>query len=88
MTAYDKISVAPAAGAIPDDTAMLRAAVDLTRDLTEPKPAIYWADFVASAALGYAGLRLRYSRTQPALRYLAPQLRFWRCIAHRASFMN
>jgi hypothetical protein len=58
MTAYDKISVAPAAGAIPDDTAMLRAAVDLTRDLTEPKPAIYWADFVASAALGYAGLAL------------------------------
>ena len=43
---------------IPDDKAMLRAAVELTRDLTEARPAIYWADMIGSAALGYAALAL------------------------------
>lgn len=41
---------------IADDRAMLKAAADLTRDLNAPRPAIYWADFLASAALGYAAL--------------------------------
>ncbi|HEX7821198.1 MAG TPA: fatty acid desaturase [Sphingobium sp.] len=39
-----------------DDDAMLRAAVELTRDLGRPNPAIYWADMLGSALLGYAGL--------------------------------
>jgi fatty acid desaturase len=39
-----------------DDKAMLKAAADLTRDLNVAKPSIYWADLIASALLGYAGL--------------------------------
>lgn len=39
-----------------DDDAMLRAAVELTRDITRPNPAVYWADMVGSALLGYAAL--------------------------------
>ena len=49
----------PAKGAIaatPDDKAMLRAAVELTRDLQEARPGIYWPDLIASAAIGYGGL--------------------------------
>ena len=42
----------------PDDKAMLRAAADLTRDLVAPRPAIYWADLGASAAIGYGALAL------------------------------
>ena len=40
----------------PDDKAMLRAAVDLTRDISAAKASIYWPDMLGSAALGYAGL--------------------------------
>jgi fatty acid desaturase len=49
---------APAANAARrrDDNAMLKAAANLTRDLNAPKPAIYWADMIGSAVLGYAGL--------------------------------
>src|SRR5438309_8103473 len=39
-----------------DDTAMLKAAASLTRDLNAPKDAIYWADMLGSALLGYAAL--------------------------------
>jgi len=35
---------------------MLRTAADLTRDLNAPKPAIYWADLLASAVIGYGAL--------------------------------
>jgi fatty acid desaturase len=42
--------------AIADDKEMLRAAVELTRDLATARPTIYWADMLASAALGYAAL--------------------------------
>ena len=41
---------------IADDMAMLRAAAELTRDLNAPKPMVYWADFLASAMIGYAAL--------------------------------
>ncbi len=40
----------------PDDPAMIRMAAQLTRDLSAARPAVYWADFLGSAALGYAGL--------------------------------
>ncbi len=49
-------NAARALATTPDDTAMLRAAVDLTRDLVTARPGIYWPDFLASAALGYAAL--------------------------------
>ena len=39
-----------------DDTAMLKAAANLTRDLNAPKSSIYWADMIGSALLGYAAL--------------------------------
>ena len=60
MTVLEAIAV-PAdegrAGAgIPDDKAMLRAAVELTRDLAAARAAIYWPDMLLSALLGYAGL--------------------------------
>ena len=42
--------------AIADDMAMLKAAAELTRDLNTPKPLVYWADFLASAVIGYAAL--------------------------------
>lgn len=39
-----------------DDTAMLKAAAALTRDLNQPDARIYWVDLIASAALGYGAL--------------------------------
>jgi fatty acid desaturase len=39
-----------------DDATMLKAAANLTRDLNLPRDSIYWADMLASAVLGYAGL--------------------------------
>src|SRR4051812_22540843 len=39
-----------------DDAAMLKAAANLTRDLNAPKSAIYWADMLGSALLGYVAL--------------------------------
>lgn len=46
----------PAKLRIADDMAMLRAASELTRDLTTPRPLIYWTDFLLSALIGYAAL--------------------------------
>jgi fatty acid desaturase len=39
-----------------DDKAMLRAAVELTRDLSAAKGSIYWSDMLGSALIGYAAL--------------------------------
>jgi fatty acid desaturase len=39
-----------------DDAAMLKAAAKLTRDLNAPNSAIYWADMLGTALLGYAAL--------------------------------
>ena len=41
---------------IADDKAMLRTAAELTRELNAPRPAIYWTDLIASAAIGYGAL--------------------------------
>lgn len=49
---------AAAKATIPDDAALLRAAAALTRELSTPNPAIYWADFLGSALIGYTGLAL------------------------------
>jgi fatty acid desaturase len=59
MSVLQKITsatAAPAASAVPDDMEMLRAAVDLTRDISAARPAIYWSDMLLSAATGYAAL--------------------------------
>ena len=40
----------------PDDKEMLRAAVDLTRDIAIARPAIYWPDMLGSALVGYLAL--------------------------------
>src|SRR5262245_33437244 len=39
-----------------DDNAMLKAAANLTRDLNVARPAIYWADMLGSAMLGYGAM--------------------------------
>ncbi|WRP26868.1 fatty acid desaturase [Sphingomonas sp. LY29] len=39
-----------------DDRAMIRAAANLTRDLNAPSDRIYWADLLASVAIGYGAL--------------------------------
>ena len=56
----ERSSAAPAtardASRAKDDKAMLKAAADLTRDLNSPNPAIYWADLLGSATLGYGAL--------------------------------
>jgi len=41
---------------IPDDKAMLRAAVELTRDISEARASIYWTDMIGSALIGYGAL--------------------------------
>ncbi len=41
---------------IADDKAMLRGARDLTKDIAEARPGIYWADMTVSAAIGYAAM--------------------------------
>ena len=43
-------------GDIADDKDMLRAARDLTKDIAEARPDIYWPDMLVSAVLGYSAL--------------------------------
>ena len=45
-----------ALAATPDDKEMMRAAVELTRDISAHRPAYYWADMLGSAAVGYLAL--------------------------------
>jgi fatty acid desaturase len=57
MNAIETVTPATAqTAATPDDMAMLRAAAELTRDISEARAAIYWPDMLLSAALGYAAL--------------------------------
>lgn len=58
MTVHDPILATQnrAYALIPDDAAMLRAAADLTRALSTPNPAIYWADLLGSTIIGWAAL--------------------------------
>jgi fatty acid desaturase len=39
-----------------DDRELLRTATELTRDIADARPAIYWSDMLASAFVGYAAL--------------------------------
>ncbi|MEY4270313.1 MAG: hypothetical protein RLZZ58_1529 [Pseudomonadota bacterium] len=56
---------------IADDMAMIRAASDLTRDLVNPDARTYWSDFLASAALGYAGMAIAVMAASPWVALLA-----------------
>lgn len=56
---------------IADDKALLRAAAELSRDLNAAKPAIYWADMIGSAVLGYAALAGAVLLPQTALAILS-----------------
>jgi len=64
MTLERAIATTPAAaddivrGKRGDDNAMLKAAANLTRDLNSPNAAIYWADMLGCAVLGYGALFL------------------------------
>lgn len=55
-SAVPRAATRPLDPRMPDDKAMLKAAADLTRALNAPRPAIYWADLIASATIGYAAL--------------------------------
>ncbi len=69
----DRATTPPVAGTtrIADDKAMLRAAAELTRELSQPRPAIYWADLVASALVGYGALAVAVTASSTALVLLA-----------------
>ncbi len=41
-----------------DDKDMLRAARDLTKDLGEARPGLYWPDMLISAGIGYSGIAI------------------------------
>jgi fatty acid desaturase len=56
---------------VPDDPDMLRAAVELSRDIGEPRPAVYWGDMLASALLGYAALAAAMLLDSPAAAFAA-----------------
>ncbi|WP_188657786.1 fatty acid desaturase family protein [Sphingomonas metalli] len=52
---------------VADDKAMLRAAADLTRELSQPKPAVYWGDLIASCGIGYGALVVAASASSTAI---------------------
>jgi fatty acid desaturase len=56
MSLLEKIGPAAATVAVPDDMEMLRAAVELTRDISTARPEIYWSDMLLSTAVGYGAL--------------------------------
>jgi fatty acid desaturase len=56
---------------VADDKAMLRAAADLTRDLVKPRPAVYWADLIASMVVGYGALAVAATSTSTPVAILA-----------------
>ncbi|PEQ14514.1 fatty acid desaturase [Novosphingobium sp. PC22D] len=55
---------------IADDKEMLRAAVELTRDIAQARPGYYWPDMLVSALVGYAGLAGAILLASPALAVL------------------
>ncbi|MEW9854947.1 fatty acid desaturase family protein [Novosphingobium sp. M1R2S20] len=61
---------APERIVIADDKEMLRAAVELTRDIAVARPEIYWPDMLGSAALGYAALAGAILASNPAVMFV------------------
>jgi fatty acid desaturase len=69
---------------VADDQAMLRTAADLTRDLVRPRPAIYWADLLASVVIGYTALALAATASRTGVAIAAgvvAALAFYRAIS-------
>lgn len=66
MTKLQDQDFAAGAPPVPDDAAMLRAAVELSRDIGEPRALVYWTDMVGSALLGYAALAAAILLASPA----------------------
>jgi fatty acid desaturase len=60
-------AVGGSGAAFVDDKVMIRSAAELTRDLTTPRSWVYWSDFLASAALGYAAFFIAISPVTPAI---------------------
>jgi fatty acid desaturase len=60
-----------AKSAIADDMAMIRAAAELTRDLVQPNPRIYWTDFLASTFIGYGAVAAAIFAPSTALMLVA-----------------
>ena len=56
MNARDLTESGSPSSAVVDDRELLRAATELTRDITRARPEVYWPDMLVSAALGYAAL--------------------------------
>ncbi len=52
---------------VAEEMALIRAAADLTRELSTASPAIYWSDFLASTAIGYAALFLTVTTASTAI---------------------
>lgn len=72
--AFEKPASAPAkpsarvnAAGIADDMAMLRAAAELTRDISTARPGIYWPDMLISALVGYGALAGAILLSSPVL---------------------
>ncbi len=66
-----------------DDKVMLRAARDLTKDIGEARPVIYWTDMVVSAGVAYAALAGAILVANPALAValgLVAALAFYRAL--------
>ena len=66
-----------------DDKAMLRAARDLTKDIGEARPVIYWTDMMVSAGVAYAALAGAILVANPALAValgLVAALAFYRAL--------
>jgi len=84
---------APAAARIADDKAMLRAAAELTRDLVQPRPRLYWADLIASVVVGYGALAVAImsgSTTVSAIAGIVAMLGLYRGLSfiHEVSHMK
>lgn len=56
---------------IPDDKDMLRAAAELTRDISTARPEIYWPDMLVSATVGYTALAAAILIDNPVLAIFA-----------------
>jgi fatty acid desaturase len=73
QTLQEALARSPASGAtrriggIPDDAAMLRAAVELSRDISTPRALIYWSDLLASALIGYGAAAVMLVASQPPI---------------------
>lgn len=52
---------------VADDATMLRIAAELNREFSVASPTVYWADFLASTVIGYAGLAGAILLDSPAM---------------------